>query len=504
VTPPPAPPRPVSGHLDPILELRSWQRFHLRITMLYAAAVFAVLTVSAVVAYTAATGAAKASLGDHMRATAEQYAAGIDPQQLVDAGLPASGDHPLQARLRQWFGRAGDPRIASVYVLLHDDDPTQLRFFVDWTADQEPADPGERYDASELPEMLQGFHEPVTEQEMTRDRWGLSFSSYAPVHGPDGRPYALVGVDVSAEDVWAVQRTVLWWTVVTWLGAALLIAGVSVVVGRNVRDPLTRVIDATAAIAQGQFDVRLRLARSDEFGLMARHFDRMAEGLAEREVIRETFGRYVAPDVAKALLADGAHLGGEKREVTVLFTDLRGYSTVSEALDPVQLVGLSNTYLGRMQQAIDAEGGTVIEFLGDAILAVFGAPTPQADHPARAVRCALHMRELLAELNAEAQQSGLAQLWEQAGLEALSHRVGVHTGTVVAGNIGSATRMKYAIVGDAVNVAARLEQLNKQLGTEVLVSGETLARLPKELATADARGEIKVKGRSEPVQVFAV
>jgi len=504
VTPAPPPARAAEAVLaDPIRQLRSWQRFHLRITLLYAAAVFTVLTVSAGVAYIAATQAAEAALGHHMQATAEQYAAGIDADELVAAGMPTRGDHPLQRRLQRWFAQVGDPRISSVYVLLYDPDPSQLRFFVDYAV-EEPASPGEVYDATELHEMQQGFLAPVTEEEMVRDAWGLSFSAYAPVKRPDGSPYALVGVDVLAEDVYAVQRRVLWWTVVTWLGAALFIAFVSVVVGRNVREPLTRVIDATAAIARGQFDVRLGLVRSDEFGLMASHFDRMAEGLAEREVIRETFGRYVAPDVAKALLADGARLGGEKREVTVLFTDLRGYSTVSEALDPAQLVSLSNTYLGRMQEAIDAEGGTVIEFLGDAILAVFGAPTPQSDHPARAVRCALHMRQLLADLNADAKASGLAELWEQAGMDALRHRVGVHTGTVVAGNIGSATRMKYAIVGDAVNVAARLEQLNKELQTEVLVSGTTVERLPKGTVEAVARGEVKVKGRAEPVRVFSV
>jgi len=503
--PPPTPPSPPAAVADPIRQLRSWQRFHLRITMLYAAAVFTVLTGSAVVAYLAATEAAKDSLGHHMQSTAEQYAAGIDPQRLVAAGVPDDRDQPLVAELHRWFSKVADPRISTVYVLLYDPDPTQLRFFVDFARNAEEGQPGEVYDGSAFADMQHGFHEATTDQQMAADKWGLSFSAYAPVHHPDdGTPYALVGVDVLAEDVWAVQRRVLWWTMITWLAAAVFIGVVSIVVGRNVREPLTRVIDATAAIARGQFDVRLQLTRDDEFGLMANHFDRMAEGLAEREVIRETFGRYVAPDVAKTLLADGAHLGGEKREVTVLFTDLRGYSTVSEALDPTQLVSLSNTYLGRMQQAIDAEQGTVIEFLGDAILAVFGAPTPQDDHPERAVRCALAMRELLDELNAEARASGVAELWERAGLDALRHRVGVHTGTVVAGNIGSTTRMKYAVVGDAVNVAARLEQLNKEHGTEVLVSSATLARLPPGLVQAEAHGEVPVKGRAEPVAIYAI
>lgn len=492
---------PLAPRPDPIRQLRSWQRFHLRITLLYAGAVFVVLTAAAGVAYVAATTAAQQALGRHLRATAAQYATGIDAEALA-ATADDPSDGRLRGRLADWFAETDDERISSIYVLLHDDDPSRLRFYVDWVRDDEAGAPGEIYDATELPDMVRGFDQALVEDEMTADAWGLSFSAYAPVRAPDGGPLAVVGVDVSADEVRAVQRRVLLLTLLTWLGAGGLIGAVSIVVGRNVREPLTRVIDATAAIATGRFDTRLQLARDDEFGLMATHFDRMAEGLEEREVIRETFGRYVAPEVAKQLLADGATLGGEKREVTVLFTDLRGYSTISEALEPDQVVQLSNAYLGAMQVAIDAEGGTVIEFLGDAILAVFGAPTPCDDHADRAVRCALAMREQLARLNDAADADGLAHFWRDAGLPALRHRVGIHTGTVIAGNIGSATRMKYAIVGDAVNVAARLEQLNKQLETEVLLSSVTVEQVT--VASPERVGELAVKGRVEPVEVYAI
>jgi adenylate cyclase len=491
---------------DPIRQLRGWQRFHFRVTLLYGLAVYLVLTALAVVAYAAATTAARDALGRHLLSTAEQYATGIDAEQLAASVDDPSVAAAQQARLQRWFEQVGDERISSVYVLLHDDDPAQLRFFVDWAV-QDPASPGEIYDATELLELQQGFHEALIESTMTADEWGLSQSAYAPIPHPDGGPLALVGVDVAADDVRAAQRQVLLLTAVTWLASGLLIGVVSLVVGRNVREPLTRVIDATAAIARGRFDTRLQLARDDEFGLMARYFDRMAEGLAEREVIRETFGRYVAPDVARTLLQDGARLGGERRDVTVLFTDLAGYSTISEALQPDQVVSLSNAYLGAMQVAIDAEGGTVIEFLGDAILAVFGAPTRSTDHADRAVRCALAMREQLAALNEASEGEGVAELWRNAGVERLAHRVGLHTGSVIAGNIGSTTRMKYAVVGDAVNVAARLEQLNKTLQTEVLLSSATLGALSestREQAHPARVGELPVKGRQEPVEVYSI
>lgn len=488
-------------HVDPIQQLRAWQRFHLRITALFATIVFGVISVAAGVSYKLASREAQESLAQEMEVLASTYADGIDAHRLIAA--ESDMDHPLRAELAHWFARTQDERLSSVYVLLYDEDPAKLTFFVDWTRDQEPGAPGELYDATGMHDMLQGFHRTVHESEMMEDEWGLSFSAYSPVLGPDGQPRALVGVDVKAADVNALRRDVALLTLLAWILGAVTIGLASWMVGRNVRQPLTQVIDATARIAEGSFDTRLHSRRTDEFGLMAGYFDRMAEGLAEREVIRETFGRYVAPDVARKLLADGAHLGGSQVDITVLFTDLRSYSTVSEALSPVQLVELSNTYLGRMQTAIDAEGGTVIEFLGDAILAVFGAPEDQEDHPARAVRCALAMRTLLDELNAEADASGLSDLWKRAGVEHLAHRVGIHSGPAVAGNIGSATRMKYAVLGDTVNIAARLEQLNKEKGTDVLVSGATRDRLHTDLQEQlDEVGTLPVKGRVEPVQVY--
>jgi adenylate cyclase len=484
-----------------VLQLRAWQRFHLRITALFAAVVFVVITVAAAVSYQVATTQTQAALAHEMEVLASTYANGIDARDVM-----ASRDdlaHPVRQELRHWFARVQDDRVSTIYVLLYDADPSKLVFFVDWARDQEEGAPGELYDATGMQEMQLGFHQTVHEAEMVEDAWGLTFSAYSPILGPDGQPYALVGVDVQAADVRALQRQVLWITFLAWLVGAATVAAASWVVGRNVREPLNQVIDATARIAEGSFDTRLHSQRTDEFGLMANHFDRMAEGLAEREVIRETFGRYVAPHVARKLLADGAHLGGAQVDITVLFTDLRSYSTVSEALPPNQLIQLSNTYLGRMQEAIDAEEGTVIEFLGDAILAVFGAPTPQEDHPARAVRCALAMRTILDELNAEADASGLSELWKQAGVDRLAHRVGIHSGPAIAGNIGSATRMKYAVLGDTVNIAARLEQLNKEHGTDVLVSAETRSRLPVELQDAlEPVGTVPVKGRVEPVEVY--
>jgi adenylate cyclase len=191
-------------------------------------------------------------------------------------------------------------------------------------------------------------------------------------------------------------------------------------------------------------------------------------------------------------LGEEATLGGERREVSVLFSDLRGYSTLSERLSPEQVIDFLNEYFQAMQAVVESHGGVVIELLGDAILVVFGAPHPLDGHAESAVRCALEMQVALDRLN------------EDLPVQ-LGQRIGVHSGTVVAGNIGGDSYMKYGVIGDVVNVAARLEQLNKQYETSVLISEEVHDRLPAPLqGSCTDRGEALLKGREQAQRVFSV
>ena len=226
-----------------------------------------------------------------------------------------------------------------------------------------------------------------------------------------------------------------------------------------------------------------------------------------RRILRETFGRYVSEEVAQAVLdnPDGTKLGGETRDVTILFSDLRGYSTICESLQPERVVGLLNEYFGAMSEIINTEGGCVIEFLGDAILAVFGAPNSLPDHAARAVRVAARMRVRTEELNKHWDETGESVQWKSHGIPQLASRIGLHSGRVVAGNLGSHTRVKYAVIGDAVNTASRVENLNNALGTDVLLTAAVMAALPQDLASGcEDRGEHKLKGKEEVVRVFGL
>jgi adenylate cyclase len=179
------------------------------------------------------------------------------------------------------------------------------------------------------------------------------------------------------------------------------------------------------------------------------------------------------------------------RDVSVLFSDLRGYSTLSERLTPERVIEFMNVYFQAMQEVIERHRGVVLELLGDAILVVFGAPDKLTNHAESAIKCALAMRDRLERLN------------ESLPVE-LGNRIGIHTGQVVAGNIGGQTYMKYGVIGDVVNVAARLEQLNKKFETSVLVSEEVRRQLPEALREQGTdRGEVVLKGRARPQHVFS-
>jgi adenylate cyclase len=208
---------------------------------------------------------------------------------------------------------------------------------------------------------------------------------------------------------------------------------------------------------------------------------------------RERLGRYFSPDVA-ALLAERSDddPGSETREVTVLFSDLRDFTALSERLSGAEVVALLNQCHERMVETVFAHGGTLDKYLGDGLMAYFGAPLAQPDHAERAVHCALAMQERLAELNRDRAASGS---------DALRMGIGVHTGVVVLGNIGARQRREYTAIGDTVNVASRTEELTKAIGVPILVSEETRRRVGDGIAFTAAE-PVRVRGRTQPLQSY--
>jgi adenylate cyclase len=276
--------------------------------------------------------------------------------------------------------------------------------------------------------------------------------------------------------------------VLVGIGAAI---GLSLFVASSVAAPLGRLEAAMAQVEQGRLDVRCPVVSHDEIGAVSDGFNRMVQGLRERDLVKETFGKYVSREVRDEILAGRVALEGQALEATILFCDLRDFTPWVEASDPRAVVRDLNAYFTEMEAAIRASGGLVLQYIGDEIEAVFGAPLPLPDHPDMAVRAALEMRRRLAAWNAG--RDGAA----------LRHGIGIHTGTVLAGNIGSAERLSYALVGDAVNLASRIQALTKTVGSDILVSGATRQRL-RHAFDLSPMPATRVKGRSAEVEVFQV
>jgi len=277
-------------------------------------------------------------------------------------------------------------------------------------------------------------------------------------------------------------------------GAVALLA---LALARSIVRPLHLLTRAAQELRMGQFDrAHVDIQGTDELGLLAATFNQMVSGLRERERELNIFGRMVSPVVREQLLRGGVELGGQTCWVSVLFSDIRGFSTLSEQLDPQGVVEFLNEYMTAMTEAVAPWGGYINNFIGDAIVVVFGAPVPQPDAEWCAVSAALAMRDRLAELNEHRRARGQVPI--QSG-------IGIGTGQAVAGQIGSLDRLIYTVIGDAVNIAARLETLTKQFPDYPILINETTAKALRNYpeVVLHSLGPQHLKGRHEPVEVYA-
>jgi adenylate cyclase len=276
------------------------------------------------------------------------------------------------------------------------------------------------------------------------------------------------------------------------LGGALALALLfAMVVAGGMSDTVKRIAGAAASIRTGKYAHAEGITAKDELGTLAHTFNEMVDGLQERDRIKETFGKYVSRQVAEHVLSSKG-LGGENVQVTVLFSDIRNFTGISEKMEPKAVLDFLNMYFSGMVEAVMKHHGVVDKFIGDAIMAVYGAPDPRADDALRAVSSALEMRERLKVLN---------KLFREKGLPEIRAGIGIHTGAVVAGNMGHADRREYTVIGDSVNLASRLETLTKELQTDILVSEDTYLQV-RDFVEAEPLRRITVKGRQQDVMVY--
>jgi class 3 adenylate cyclase len=332
----------------------------------------------------------------------------------------------------------------------------------------------------------------IDSRQYVEERRGESW--YAGFHRVEGTDIALVFM-VPAVNILSPLKRLHFEIIGLATALVITLLVLLMVMSRKIARPLLDLTRSAVSVADnGSYQDPLDVQSGDEVGQLTQAFNSMMEGLRQRDFIRETFGRYVTREVVEELLGtpDGLKLGGEVREVTIMFSDLRGFTPLSEHLGPEQVVDLLNRYLGRMETIITRHKGTINEFIGDAILTFFGAPVQHPDHARRAVACAVEMQLAMTDFNRQN---------ADIGLPALSMGIGINTGEVIVGNIGSENRAKYGVVGHNINLASRVESAT--IGGQVLITQSTHDLAKAHLLVRGTRS-ISFKGVEEDLTLFDV
>lgn len=285
--------------------------------------------------------------------------------------------------------------------------------------------------------------------------------------------------------------------IATAFAPVIVISGVMIIVIRNIANeiaqPADELVKAMQLVADGHLDIHIPITTADEFAELNRGFNQMVKGLQERERLHDAFGRYVSPELATQVREQGASLSAQMMIASVMFVDIRNFTPLAEKLSPIEVVTILNRFFALVEPLIQQQGGWINKFLGDGFMVLFGVPVPDADHAKRAVIAARQIRDALATLNAQ-----------HAGqFPSLSIGIGIDCGEVVAGSIGSPDRIEYTVIGDIVNVAARIESLNKELGTTILIS-EAVYLSAGIVGAYQEMPPTSVKGKSAPVRVYAL
>lgn len=294
-------------------------------------------------------------------------------------------------------------------------------------------------------------------------------------------------------DTAALMSPLVGWSLLIILFTTLLAGVMSTSLARDMSASVGRLMRAMHSLGEGRLDVHLDAGGTDEFFDINTGFNRMVEGLREREKLREAFGHYVAYQLVDEVVRKDMRLAGRDVEASVLFADIRNFTALAGFLSAEQVIDLLNRYFTAVEPAIEVEGGWINKFGGDSLLAVFGVLQHQDDHEHHAVRAARKMRQALTGFNAKQRRAGYPEI--RIG-------IGIHCGRMVAGTVGGKSRMEYTVVGDTVNTAARIQEFNKEWNTDILISDALRAAVPK--LRARRMGTVDIRGKGEAMTLYAV
>ena len=418
-------------------------------------------------------------------------------------------DTPAYKRLESELRRARDAnRRRDIYVKYvysmrpYPQDPKSAEFVLDAEEDGvNKSNVGDVYKTTN-PNYLVRFNEFQADEEFVSDQWGLWLTANAPIRDADNQTVGAVGVDISATE--AIQRlNSLFWSGALALGVSLIAAYfLASFASRRIARPLITIRNAVERIAGGDYSQTLKLSSKDEFEEVANALNKMTIGLQQREDLKSALARYVSEDILNEIIYAGrpSELYSQRKKVTALFADVRGFTNFSEQLSPEETVAMLNDYFEKMIDAVFKNHGHLNKFMGDGLMALFGALRDDEFQEEHAVQAALDMRTALKDLQ---EKWATSESRARDALASLRIGIGINTGLAIVGNIGSKQRMEFTAIGDSINLASRLEQATRDRQVDILVSEftyvATRSRFPFE-----AIGEISLKGKTESARTFTI
>lgn len=432
-------------------------------------------------------------------------AAFIDGDSLVKINGKEDIELPEYAKMRRQLQKARNAnRRNDVYVKWFytfkqsEEDPDKFLYGVDTEeSGKDYSFPGDPYLEAPSYDLERHFRSYYAPQEFISDAEGQWLMATAPIRDSNGKIVGAVEADIKANDI-LVQLNKLLMFGLTALGISISVSlALGYFLARGITHSLATLYKCVKRIEEGDLNARVTLKTHDEFNELGIGINDMAKGLQERERLKTGFARYVSHHALEKLLQSESYLKleGERRKVTLLFSDIRSFTTLSEKLPPEQVVSILNTYFEKMIEVIFRNHGTLDKFLGDGMMVEFGAPIEDARQEINAVSAALEMQREL---------SKLCDKWEKEGRPRIEMGIGIHTGFAIVGNIGSEIRTEYTAIGDTVNVASRLEFATKTLKAHILISEDTFKALPPNLFKYKNLGPMPLTGREEAVTVYSI
>lgn len=431
-------------------------------------------------------------------ATTAMFVDGDLHRQVLESG---DESHPAYVTLRDVIRRGRDANrtenfyVKYAYTLTASNVAPSLRFGLDVEEDRSSAAGiGEPYRTKLTNPFDVSKHQ--YDKVFTKDDWGEFLSANAPIKDSKGTVVAALGVDIDSSLVKRKIARVWEMAGLAFAGTLVVAVGIATWLSRRVTRPLNEIRRAANAIGLGDFGARALVDSKDEFGVVAETINSMAEGLEEKAVLRSAFERYVPYQVADSLVRSGDTplVKGERRKVTVLFSDIRGFSKMAEGRRPEEVVSFLNRCCEVMSEVIERNGGILDKFVGDGMMATFGAPQEDAFQEEHAVEAALELRERLGALSEVAAVDNWGPI--RMGF-------GINSGNAVVGSVGSSRHMEFTAIGDTVNCAAFLQDATKEFGVDILISEYTYNAV-RGLFRTKKLGPLNLKGRADEMTVYAV